>query len=127
MDYDLFDTLTPVVLAAPASVTATGNVTGVSLATDNFILGGIAILTALNTAGSTPTYNCKLQSSPDNTNWTDIPGAVFTQVTTGNEIQVVPVTIQDLPPYIRVVDTITGTSSPAYTRGVVLLGRKKVI
>jgi hypothetical protein len=126
MDLDLFTTHPKLDLAVPLSVTATANRAGVDVS--QFIGVAIVLLTALNTAGTTPTLDVKLQDSPDNTTFTDVPGAAFAQVTTGaGAIQSIGLNMDGVAKYLRVVDTLGGTSSPATTRSVILIGRKQVI
>lgn len=110
------------------SVTGDGNGTGV-LVTD--YVGSLAVtLTCKNTAGSTPTLDIKLQESDDDSTYTDITGAVFTQVTDAGTsaatIEKIVVNVDACKKYIRAVKDIGGTSSPAFMTSCVALGVKQV-
>lgn len=110
------------------SVTGDGNGTGV-LVTD--YVGSLAvILTCKNTAGTTPTLDIKLQESDDNSTYTDISGATFTQVTDAGTaaatIEKIVVNVDACKKYIRAVKDIGGTSSPAFMTSCVALGVKQV-
>ena len=109
------------------SVTATGNGTGVDLLGYE---GEIAvILSAKNTAGVTPTLDVKLQDSADNSTFTDISGAAFTQVTDAGTSAAVSEKIviksDQVKRYVRAVKTIGGTSSPAFDTACHAVGVKK--
>lgn len=110
-----------------ASVTSTGNGTGVDV-TD--YVGSLAvILSAKNTAGTTPTLDIKLQESDDNSTFTDIAGATFTQVTDAGTlaatIEKIEVKVDSAKRYIRAAKTIGGTSSPAFMTSLVAVGVKQ--
>lgn len=110
------------------SVTGDGNGTGV-LVTD--YVGSLAvILTCKNTAGTTPTLDIKLQESDDNSTYTDISGATFTQVTDAGTaaatIEKIVVNVDACKKYIRAVKDIGGTNSPAFMTSCVALGVKQV-
>lgn len=110
------------------SVTGDGNGTGV-LVTE--YVGSLAvILTCKNTAGTTPTLDIKLQESDDNSTYTDISGATFTQVTDAGTaaatIEKIVVNVDACKKYIRAVKDIGGASSPAFMTSCVALGVKQV-
>ena len=78
---------------------------------------------AAATAGSSPTFDCKVQESTDgSTGWTDVSGATFTQVTTTDSRQALSLDPDTVKPYIRLVTTIGGTSSPSFPAGALLVG-----
>lgn len=110
-------------LIAPAAVTATANQTGVDIST---YVGELAvILTSAAGTGTTPTLDVKLQESDAvGGTYTDISGAAFTQVTTAASVQKINVQVDGLKQFVRVVDTVSGTS-PSFTRGVALVGLKQ--
>lgn len=110
-------------LVAPAAVTATANQTGVDIST---YVGELAvILTSAAGTGTTPTLDVKLQESDAvGGTYTDISGAAFTQVTTAASVQKINVQVDGLKQFVRVVDTVSGTS-PSFTRGVALVGLKQ--
>jgi len=122
--YDLKGNLNIVVVRKSAAVTATGNGTGLDLMGYE---GKVAIVfnVAAATAGTNPTYDAKVQDSPDNSTFTDIAGATITQVTTTDSIQVLSVDVRAQARYIRIVETIGGTSSPSFPAGAVLVSEKQ--
>jgi hypothetical protein len=68
--------------------------------------------------GSTQTFNVKLQSSPDNSTWTDVPGASATALTAiGTE------SFNALIPdrYAQVVAVVGGTGSPTVTSQIAVM------
>lgn len=128
IDRSLGTNLQTIDLLPMQSVTADGNGTGV-LVTD--FVGGLAvILRAKNTAGSTPTLDIKLQESDDDSTYTDISGAAFTQVTDAGTLAAVSekivVNVEACKKYIRAVIDIGGTSSPAFMTTCVAVGVKQV-
>jgi hypothetical protein len=56
------------------------------------------------------TLTGKIQSSPDNSVWTDVTGATFTGVTTGNQVQSLTLDSAMCQRYIRWTNTFAGTS-----------------
>jgi len=114
---------TPLTLLPALSRSADANGTGVDVS----LLEGmaIAILEAANVSGTTPTLDVKLQESDTSGGtYTDIAGAVFTQVTTVAGIQKIAVEIQQTKKFVRAVFDVGGTS-PVYTAGCYLIGQKK--
>lgn len=68
-----------------------------------------AFLIVGNAAGTTPTLNVKVQESTTGTgSWSDVADAAFTQVTTSNQIQVLP--IKPKYRYLRTTGTVGGTN-----------------
>lgn len=57
--------------------------------------------------------------------YADVPGATFTGLTTGASMQRLAVDSDKLPRFGRFAMDIGGTSSPAYTLGIALLGMKQ--
>lgn len=80
-----------------------------------------AIVSVGAVSGTTPTLDLKIQESDDNSTFTDITGATFTQLTAvgREEIQ-----FKSIKRYIRAVATIGGTS-PSFTFAVILLGYER--
>ncbi len=87
---------------------------------------GIAVVTLDSAAGTgtTPTNTVKLQDSPDNVTFTDIPGAAFTQLTTVASVQQLQIDTGTVARFVRAVTTIGGTT-PSYTFSVGIVGQKK--
>jgi len=108
------------------SRTANANGTGFDLQGSNDAEGDAVVILDCGaaTAGTNPT-NVKLQDSADNTTFTDITGATFTQVTSTASQQKLSFNANDVNRYVRAVATIGGTSSPAFTASVTLLFSKK--
>tara|TARA_R110002110_G_scaffold359628_1_gene569491 strand:+ start:4513 stop:4896 length:384 start_codon:yes stop_codon:yes gene_type:complete len=114
--------LSPVSLATPADVTSSANGTGVDVSAYT----GQLLLTLHSAAGSgtDPTLDVKLQDSPDNSTFTDVTGATFTQVTdAGATIESIVVEKDKVSRYVRAVLTIGGSSSPTFDCGVTLHAR----
>lgn len=120
---NLGDQLQVLNLIPVASVTATGNGTGVDL---QQLAGEIAVVCDIkNTAGATPTMDVTLEESSDDSTYTAISGAAFTQVTTGVLVAKISLNKNELKRYLRAVKTIGGTSSPAFLVSVKAFGINK--
>jgi len=105
------------------TVTTTGNQAGVDVSA---YIGDVAVmLDATAGTGTTPSNTVKLQDSPDNSTFTDVVGGAFAGLTTVASQQKLNINADALNKYVRVVDTIAGTT-PSYTRSVTLIGRKQV-
>lgn len=79
---------------------------GMNFGIDGGQMFAIQMLGAVS--GTSPTLNGKLQESDDNSSWSDIAGATFTQEITSNRLQIINFT--RTKQYIRYVGTIAGTS-----------------
>lgn len=79
---------------------------------------GEAVFTATPTGAGT-TADCKLQDSPDNSVFTDVTNAAFTQQTTaiGQKIQVLDINLKARQRYIRLVFTGAGGSAAGQACG----------
>lgn len=114
--------LTQTSVSAIAARTATVTATGIDVSAYK---GSLVVQQLVGVvSGTSPTLNGKLQSSPDNSAWTDIDGATFTQVTASDSFQKIAVNVREGAKYLRYVGTIAGTT-PSFTMGVVLLGMKE--
>ena len=119
---DINSALTQTSVSAIAARTSTVTATGIDV---SGYKGQLVVQQLVGVvSGTTPTLNGKLQSSPDNSVWTDISGATFTEVTATDSFQKIGVDVRAGAKYIRYVGTIAGTS-PSFTMGVVLLGQKE--
>ena len=119
---DLNSPLTQTSVSGIASRTSTVTATGVDI---RGYKGGIVVQQLVGVvSGTTPTLNGKLQQSSDNSTWSDISGATFTEVTATDSFQKIGVDVRQTGGYIRYVGTIAGTT-PNFTMGVVLLGQKE--
>ncbi len=68
-------------------------------------------------SGTSPTLDVKIQESADNSTFTDISGATFTQITAADKSATLRVNLAGKKRYLRAVATIAGTS-PSFTGGV---------
>ena len=108
--------------------TASANGTGFDLEGSNGAEGEAIVILASDaaSAGTNPTLDVKLQESSDNSTFTDISGATFTQVTDAAQaLEKITINTNDVKRYLRAVGTIGGTSSPAFTYSVALVYGKK--
>ncbi len=115
-------------LLACDSRTASANGTGFDLEGSNGAEGEAIIILSSDaaSAGTDPTLDVKLQESSDNSTFTDISGATFTQVTDAAQaLEKITINTNDVKRYLRAVGTIGGTSSPAFTYSVALVYGKK--
>jgi len=85
----------------------------------------IVILDSEAGSGTSPTLDVKLQESSDDSTWSDISGATFTQVTDGGAgFEKISINTNDTERYLRAVATLGGTS-PVFVFGVSLVYSKK--
>lgn len=83
------------------------------------------VLNASATGGAGQTLDVKIQHSADGSTWTD-SGVAFAQVTNAAaSYQTLSAAAEQFHRYIRVVDTVAG-SSPSVAFGVVLLAKSRV-
>ncbi len=119
---DINSPLTQTSVSAIAARTSTVTATGVDI---RGYKGGLIVQQLVGTvSGTSPTLDGKLQQSSDNSTWSDISGATFTQVTASDSFQKIGIDASQTGGYIRYVGTIAGTT-PSFTMGVVLLGCKE--
>ena len=120
---DLNNELTAINLMA-GTFTSSGNGSGVDL---RGYQGKLKV--TLNSGaggGADHTLDVKLQESDDNSTWSDISGAAFTQVTNaGPSLQSMSVDPRATKRYIRAVRTIGGTS-PSFGFAVTAVGQKQI-
>lgn len=105
----------------PVSRTANANGTGIDFG--NSAVACAAILNVGTASGTNPTCDVKMQESTDNTTFTDISGATFTQATAANTREVIR--FLTTKRYVRAAFTIGGTSTPTFLFGVDVFGQKK--
>ena len=108
------------------SRSASANGTGFDLQGSNDAEGeAIVILDSEAGTGTSPTLDVKLQESANNSDWSDISGATFTQVTDGGAgFEKISINVNDTERYLRAVATLGGTS-PVFVFGVSLVYSKK--
>jgi len=109
--------------ARQRSGTGTTNGTGVDVSAAEGM--GVALLDVNTESGTSPTLDVKLQEcDTSGGTYTDIAGAVFTQVTTGASAQKIPIDLSLAKKFVRAVGVAGGTS-PVFAWGVQILGFKK--
>lgn len=108
-------------LLANATRTSTTTGSGIDIQAAR---GSLAVILASTAMSSGDTNDVKLQDSADNsTDWTDIPGASFTQITAAAaSVQKIAVQADVVRRYIRAVSTYGGDGTPSSTFSVVALG-----
>lgn len=112
------------ILAAVAAITTTAGLTAVDVSDFE---GPIDILLhhAAATGSSTPTVAAKLQHSVDgSTNWADVTDGAFTAITTTAGLQRKEINVDGLRKFVRLHNTVSGTS-PSAVLGCVVVGSKK--
>jgi hypothetical protein len=102
-------TNTIVAFVRPNMIT-TSQTNGIVFTNGAYLGTGTFLFTATNWSGSTPTHDCKIQHSDDAVTWVDVTGGAFAQFTTTNTVQALNFRMQDLKQYLRVTNTITGTT-----------------
>lgn len=124
-DVNMADHLTVLDLLPVASVSGSGNGTGVDLVSYE---GQIAVvLDAHNVSGTSPTMDIKIQDSADNSSFADVsPSIAFAQVTTTDSVQKLSIAKSSLRRYIRAVKTAGGTT-PVYLISVKGYANKKYL
>lgn len=103
-------------------LTATGNGAGVDVSGATGPL--VADITVGTVTGTSPTCTFKLQESSDNSTFTDVPGAVATQLTAGGVTQQI-FAANVLKQYVRLAYTIGGTT-PVFPTSARIFGQKKI-
>ena len=119
---DLNSGLTITQMVNIAAKTATFNATGVDVSGYKGTL--LVALLVGTVSGTTPTLDVKLQASADNSSWSDITGATFTQVTASDSYTKIGIDVTQGLKYLRAVSTIAGTT-PSFTMGITVLGAKE--
>jgi hypothetical protein len=107
-------------LSVPASRTTT--VTGSAVDILNLRGSALVVQDVGAVTGTTPTLAGKIQDSADgSTDWQDVTGAAFTQVTAANKVEAIALNVDSCRRYIRYVGTIGGTT-PNFTVGASIHG-----
>ena len=105
----------------PATRTASANGSGIAMGTDGPEFFGR--LSVGDVSGTDPTLDVKFQESDDNSTFTDIPGASFTQVTASDAAEEILVRNRTKA-YARAVATIAGTS-PSFAFAVDVISKRR--
>lgn len=109
-------------LVVPDNYSASGEGSGVDVRT--YHGRAAAILNQKAGTGTTPTLNVKLQESADDSTYTDISGATFTQATSANGTEAIEVDLDGVSRYVRAKYVLAGTT-PAFDLGVTLVAPKQ--
>lgn len=117
----LFDNIKAAFTHRPQRATSSQNGTGVD--TQGY-RDAMVVLEVGTVSGTSPTLDVKLQESDDNSTFTDISGATFTQVTASNSSQVKRLAELNVTRkrYVRAVATIAGTTPSFDFATEILLG-----
>lgn len=93
---------------------------------------GVVFAVGANTAGTNPTYDAYLQTGPHSNGANAVnvtldsgSNAAITQAT-GATIQVLTIDKRKCDKYLKVVQTIGGTSSPSFPVSIAVVGQKQV-
>lgn len=115
-DFNAGDHMSVINLVANVSISSTATSSSFDLQAYH---GQMAIVADVkNVSGTTPTYDLKIQDSADNSSFADVsPAVAITQVTTVASVQKLVVNVQQLRRYIKVVQTLGGTT-PVYLASV---------
>jgi hypothetical protein len=90
---------------------ATSTVTGTGVDVSGYTGTMQVVLASSVFGGTSPTCSVKLQSSINNSDWVDISGATFTQVTDAADLtQMIGLKVDEQPKYLRALATLGGTS-----------------
>ncbi len=108
--------------SSPAAQTSTVTATGVDMLLGNGQCFAVQHVGAVS--GTTPTLNGKIQESSDNSTWSDISGAAFTEVTASTSLQII--SFLRTKRYLRYVGTIAGTT-PSFTMAVIIGEQKQML
>jgi hypothetical protein len=111
---------------ASAAFAANANVTGIDL---RGYQGKVSVVFNIgaSTAGTSPTYDASLQSgtASDGSNATAFSPAIAITQATGASFQVLTVDTRVAARYLKIVQTIGGTSSPSFPVSIQIIGTKK--
>ena len=106
-----------------AARTATGQTTGIDVKDYDGDL--IFILDSAAGGGSSPTLDVTIEDSADNSSFSALSGAAFTQVTGTASAQKLSIDKDNAKRYVRIKYTIGGSSGQSFTFSVNGFGLKK--
>jgi len=108
-------------LVANAVRTSTLTPTGIDI-TKYSGVAQIVLQSSAKTAGTDPTLNCKLRHCATvGGTYADVSGAAFAEVTTADSTEMIAVNIDKLLPFVKVLCTIGGTSTPTFGFSVAMI------
>jgi len=110
-------------LKRAARITSTASATGIDISA---YIGTIkVVLSATKVSGTDPTNDAKLQESDTvGGTYTDVTGGGFTQLTDSGT-ETLHVDTRGLKSFIRLTETIGGTSTPTFDSAAIVVGRKQ--
>ena len=112
---DMVNTVSTQVSKYPVAITSTTNGTGLDMVETYGLCTAYQLVSTVS--GTSPTLDGKIQESDDNSTFTDISGATFTQVTASSNLQII--SFQRTKRYVRWSGTIAGTS-PSFIVGALI-------
>lgn len=117
---------TAVELLNPAAVTEDTDGTGIDVTA--YEGEAVVILHSAAGTGTDPTLDVHVEESTDDSTYTDISGATFTQIddTAGGSIQAILINVSAAAQYIRAAAEVTGTT-PSFTCSAAFYGIKKTV
>jgi hypothetical protein len=127
---DIYGALTRVNLHAASSVSANTNGTAIDV---SGFQGQLCVTLDVGaaSAGTTPVLIPTMQTSADNTTWSNVASLTntytdFTNVNGANAAYAeVPLDSRDCLKYVRLFLGLNGTNSPAYPVSALIIGKKK--
>ena len=106
-----------------AARTATGQTSGIDLR--DYDGSVVFLLDSAAGAGTSPTLDVTIEESADNSSFSALSGAAFTQVTGTASAQKLSIDKDNAKRYVRIKYTIGGSSGQSFTFSVNALGLKK--
>ena len=106
-----------------AARTATGQTSGIDLR--DYDGAVVFLLDSAAGAGTSPTLDVTIEDSADNSSFSALSGAAFTQVTGTASAQKLSIDKDNAKRYVRIKYTIGGSSGQSFTFSVNGLGLKK--
>ena len=106
-----------------AARTATGQTAGIDLRVYDGDV--VFVLDSAAGAGTSPTLDVTIEDSADNSSFSALSGAAFTQVTGTASAQKLSIDKDNAKRYVRIKYTIGGSSGQSFTFSVNALGLKK--
>lgn len=85
----------------------------------NDLYEGLVLAKVTAASGTNPTLAIKVETSPDNATWFDLPGGAFAQITGAGQYAL---KIDNFGKYIRLAYTLGGTN-PSFTFSVHFVGK----
>lgn len=116
------------VVEALANAVRTSTVTGSAIDVTKYEgKGQVILMSSAATAGTTPALNVKLtESATSGGSYTDVTNGDFAEVTdAADSTEMIPIDFDACKGFLKIVGTITGTSTPTFGFGVAIVGQLK--